>query len=223
VVLPGTPGLQAVRNAFGDEILAADGTLDRARLRAIILSDENARRKLEGILHPLIWERRDQWLEARHIEGEDLVVSEIPLLFETGREDDFDVIVFVDARESERIQRLIQTRELNIEEARRLIGVQIKASVKQSKADYVLQNNGTLEDLNSAARISSPNALRTAWSPGVPGSTTSRDNSSALMMGTPDLAHCAATVDFPEATLPVSAMFSKRQLPPYARPAHGHA
>ena len=131
VVLPGTPGIQAVRDAFGDEILAADGALDRARLRAIILSDEDARRKLEGILHPLIWERRDQWLEARRIEGEDLVVSEIPLLFETRREDDFDVIVFVDAHESERTQRLIQTRGLNIEEARRLIGTQIEASVKR--------------------------------------------------------------------------------------------
>jgi dephospho-CoA kinase len=151
VVLPGTPGIQAVRNTFGDEILAADGTLDRARLRTVILSDEDARRKLEGILHPLIWERRDQWLEARHVEGEGLVVSEIPLLFETGREGDFDVIVLVDAFESERIQRLIQTRGLNVEEARQLIGVQIEASVKQSKADYVLSNNGTLEDLNSAA------------------------------------------------------------------------
>ncbi|GIS80268.1 MAG: hypothetical protein CM1200mP14_18340 [Gammaproteobacteria bacterium] len=125
----------------------ADGTLDRAGLRAIILSDEEARRKLEGILHPLIWERRYEWVEARRVEGEHLVISEIPLLFETGREDDFDVIVFVDAHESERTQRLIQTRGLNMEEAKRLIGVQIKASVKRPRADYVLSNNGTLEDL----------------------------------------------------------------------------
>ena len=151
VVLPGTPGIQAVRNVFGDKILTADGTLDRAGLRAIILSDEEARRKLEGILHPLIWERRYEWVEARRVEGEHLVISEIPLLFETGREDDFDVIVFVDAHESERTQRLIQTRGLNMEEAKRLIGVQIKASVKRPRADYVLSNNGTLEDLNSSA------------------------------------------------------------------------
>jgi len=136
---------------FGDKILTADGTLDRAGLRAIILSDEEARRKLEGILHPLIWERRYEWVEARRVEGEHLVISEIPLLFETGREDDFDVIVFVDAHESERTQRLIQTRGLNMEEAKRLIGVQIKASVKRPRADYVLSNNGTLEDLNSSA------------------------------------------------------------------------
>ena len=151
VVLPGTPGIQAVQNVFGDKILTADGTLDRAGLRAIILSDEEARRKLEGILHPLIWERRYEWVEARRVEGEHLVISEIPLLFETGREDDFDVIVFVDAHESERTQRLIQTRGLNMEEAKRLIGVQIKASVKRPRADYVLSNNGTLEDLNSSA------------------------------------------------------------------------
>ena len=151
VVLPGTPGLQAVRNAFTDEVLAPDGTLDRASLRAVILADEDARRKLEEILHPLIWEQRARWLKARRVDGEGLVVSEIPLLFETGREGDFDVIVFVDARESERIQRLIQTRGLNAEEASRLIEVQMDASPKQSKADYVLSNNGTLEDLSSLA------------------------------------------------------------------------
>ena len=75
VVLPGTPGIQAVQNVFGDKILTADGTLDRAGLRAIILSDEEARRKLEGILHPLIWERRYEWVEARRVEGEHLVIS----------------------------------------------------------------------------------------------------------------------------------------------------
>ena len=151
VVLPGSSGIQAIRSAFGDEVLAADGTLNRDRIRAIILSDEDARKKLEGILHPLIWERRDQWLEARRTEGQSLVISEIPLLFETGREDNFDVIVLVDASESERTQRLIQIRGMSAEEAGRLIRIQIEASVKQSKADYVLSNMGTLEELNSAA------------------------------------------------------------------------
>ena len=89
VVLPGTPGLQAVSNTFTDEVLAPDGTLDRASLRAVILADEDARRKLEEILHPLIWEQRARWLKAKRVDGEGLVVSEIPLLFETGREGDF--------------------------------------------------------------------------------------------------------------------------------------
>jgi len=140
-----------VCSAFGDEVLAADGTLDRDRLRAVILSDEDARKKLEEILHPLIWEQRDRWLEARRNEGQDLVVSEIPLLFETGREDNFDVVVLIDASESERTQRLIQTRGLSAKEAERLIRIQIEASVKRLKADHVLSNIGTLEELNSAA------------------------------------------------------------------------
>ena len=151
VVLPGSSGIQMVCSAFGDEVLAADGTLDRDRLRAVILSDEDARKKLEEILHPLIWEQRDRWLEARRNEGQDLVVSEIPLLFETGREDNFDVVVLIDASESERTQRLIQTRGLSAKEAERLIRIQIEASVKRLKADHVLSNIGTLEELNSAA------------------------------------------------------------------------
>ena len=151
VVLPGSSGIQMVCSAFGDEVLAADGTLDRDRLRAVILSDEDARKKLEEILHPLIWEQRDRWLEARRNEGQDLVVSEIPLLFETGREDNFDVVVLIDASESERTQRLIQTRGLSAKEAERLIRIQIEASVKRLKADHGLSNIGTLEELNSAA------------------------------------------------------------------------
>ena len=151
VVLPGSSGIQAIRSAFGDEVLAADGTLNRDLIRSVILSDEDARKKLEGILHPLIWERRDQWLETKRSEGQALVISEIPLLFETGSEDNFDVIVLVDASESERTERLIQTRGFSAEEAGRLIRVQIEASLKQSRADYVLSNMGTLEELNSAA------------------------------------------------------------------------
>ena len=102
-VLPGSPGLRSVVEAFGEGVLAADGTLNRARLREIVFSDEEARQRLEAIVHPEVWAGRNRWLGERAEEGAALVVSEIPLLFETGREADFDVVVFVDAAESLRL------------------------------------------------------------------------------------------------------------------------
>ena len=151
VVEPGTPGLRQVKEAFGDDVLAADGTLDRARLRAVVFENEGDRERLERILHPLIWERRAAWLTERRAEGARLVVSEIPLLFETAREADFDATVFVDADENERLRRLVELRGLSSEEAQRIVVAQMEPALKRAKADYVLSNDGTLEGLRAAA------------------------------------------------------------------------
>ena len=95
VVRPGTPGLAAVLEAFGPAVLAADGTLDRPALGAVVFADEAARRRLEGILHPLIRARaaRDR---GRGAGPDALVVHDIPLLAETGQADRFDAVVVVD-------------------------------------------------------------------------------------------------------------------------------
>jgi dephospho-CoA kinase len=104
-VLPGAPGLAAVRAAFGDGVLAADGTLDRARMRAHVFADAAARERLERILHPIIAELRAHWIDERRRAGEALVVSEIPLLFEKELQGDYDVTVLVDAPEPLRLDR----------------------------------------------------------------------------------------------------------------------
>ena len=150
-VAPGGEGLGAVREAFGDGVLAADGSLDRARLREIVFADDAARRSLERILHPLIWKLRDRWLQDRRAEGARLVVSEIPLLFETGREGEFDVVVFVDASEETRLRRIVDHRPIGRDEAHRMMAAQMDPGSKHERSDHVIVNEGTLEELRAEA------------------------------------------------------------------------
>jgi dephospho-CoA kinase len=153
-VEPGSPGLRAVEEAFGAGVLARDGTLERARLREIVFSDPGARARLEAILHPRIREARAKWLEERRREGDALVVSEIPLLFETGSEADFDAVVLVDAPPEVRLQRIVHARGLAEAEARRVMDAQMDPRRKRSAADFVIDNDGSLEELAAdAARV----------------------------------------------------------------------
>ena len=151
VVAPGTPGLAEVREAFGEGVLAADGTLDRGALRARVFEDDAARRRLEEILHPHIWALRTEWMEARRAEGAPLGVAEIPLLFETGREGEFDVTVLVDAPEAVRLARLLDRRGIAEAEARRIMAAQMDPALKRARAHHVLDNAGTPQELERAA------------------------------------------------------------------------
>jgi dephospho-CoA kinase len=150
-VQPGNPGLVAVREAFGKEVIAEDGTLDRARMREIVFRDPEARQRLERVLHPLIASLHRRWIAERVNEGTPLAVSEVPLLFETGLEEEFDVVVFVDAPEAERLRRLVEERGLAPAEARSIMASQGDPAVKRSKADHVLDNDGSLAELEAKA------------------------------------------------------------------------
>ncbi len=150
-VEPGTPGLHAVVQAFGEQLLKADGTLDRAALGDLVFSDEGARARLESILHPIIWRLRDLWLEERRAEGATLVVSEIPLLFEVDRQRDFDLVVLVDAPDEQRLRRLVESRGIGSGDARRIMAAQMDPAAKRAKADFVIGNDGTPDELSAAA------------------------------------------------------------------------
>lgn len=150
-VEPGSRGLEEVIEAFGEEILSEDGTLDRGALRDRIFRDEDERRRLERILHPRIRELREAWLERQREAGASLVVSEIPLLFETGLETSFDVTVLVDAAADLRLRRLMETRSLKEEEARRIMEAQMEDAIKRELADFVLRNDAGLQDLRVRA------------------------------------------------------------------------
>ena len=147
----GSRGLHDVVEAFGEDVLASDGGLDRARLRALVFSDPEARVRLEAILHPIIWRLRDQWLAARRSERATLVVSEIPLLFETGRQDDFDVVVFVDSSEPVRLARMVEHRNVEPREGQRIMAAQMDPASKRALAHHVIVNDGTLDELHHEA------------------------------------------------------------------------
>lgn len=150
-VVPDGPGLRAVTEAFGEGVLSADGTLDRGRLREIVFAEATARERLEQILHPIIWTLREKWLDERRTEGVALAVSEIPLLFETGRQGDFDAVVLVDAPVEVRLGRIIENRGLDEMEARRIMASQLDSSMKRERSGFVIDNFGTPEALAAEA------------------------------------------------------------------------
>lgn len=152
VVEPGTAGLRAIVHAWGAEVVAPDGTLDRAALRAIVFADPEARARLEAIVHPAVAELRDGLFAQAQARGETLVVAEVPLLFEAGMADEFDLLVLVDAPEATRQMRLVGDRGLEPDEARRVIAAQMPAELKRARADIVIENAGGVAQLEAGAR-----------------------------------------------------------------------
>jgi dephospho-CoA kinase len=145
VVEPGTPGLAEVVRAFGEEVLDEEGRLDRPALGRLVFADAAARRRLEGILHPLIRE-----LGARReaeAPPEAIVVHDIPLLVETGQEGLFDAVLVVDAPEEAQVERMTRLRGWTREDAEARLRAQASRERRRAAATHVVENAGTLEDL----------------------------------------------------------------------------
>ncbi|MCC6318955.1 MAG: dephospho-CoA kinase [Gemmatimonadaceae bacterium] len=148
-VAPGTAAIQAIRARWGPGVIGADGALDRAALRAIVFSDPVEREALNAIVHPEIERRRNLAVEAARIRGVAIVVCDIPLLFEIGQQDRFDVVILVDAPEDLRFARLTARRQLGDEEARAMMNAQIPAAAKRARATIVVDNDGSLAQLET--------------------------------------------------------------------------
>lgn len=145
VVAPGTEGLAEVVAAFGEGVLAEDGSLDRPALGAIVFADEARRRALEAIIHPRVRARAAE-LEAAAPEGA-LVVHDIPLLVETGQAGGFDAVVVVDAPTETQQERLTDQRNMSPADAQARIAAQATREQRLAVATYVIENDGSLEDL----------------------------------------------------------------------------
>ena len=152
-VEPGSSGLAEVREAFGPDVLAPDGSLDRAAMRDRVFRDEAARERLEGIVHPRVRALRAEWLAGLEADDVPVAVAEVPLLFETGLHGEFDVTVVVDAPEDVRLRRIVETRGLPEDEARRMMAAQMPADEKRARADIVIDNAGSLEALEARAAV----------------------------------------------------------------------
>lgn len=146
VVAKGTDGLAEVVAEFGDDVLTAAGELDRPALGRIVFGDEPARRRLEAIVHPRVRARAAE-IEAQAADDA-IVVHDIPLLVETGQADHFDLLLVVDVPVEVQVERLTSQRGMSDEEAKRRIASQASREQRLEAADLVVDNSGTLEDLD---------------------------------------------------------------------------
>ena len=145
VVEKGTPGLAAVVAEFGEGLLTPEGDLDRPAMGALVFGDVAARKRLEAIVHPLVFERIVE-LESQAPEDA-VVVHDIPLLAESGRADTFDAVVVVDVPAETQVERMVRDRGWTREEAESRMAAQASREDRLAIATHVIDNTGTLEDL----------------------------------------------------------------------------
>jgi len=146
VVEPGTPGLAAVAAEFGAEVLRPDGSLDRDRLGAIVFADPAARARLNAIVHPLVGAATAERFAAAPADA--IVVHDVPLLVEVGLAAAYDVVLVVAATPETQGSRLVRARGMSADEARSRIASQAPLADKLAVADFVITNDGSLDDLD---------------------------------------------------------------------------
>ncbi|WP_107705840.1 dephospho-CoA kinase [Nocardioides allogilvus] len=145
VVERGTPGLDAVVAEFGPGLLTPEGDLDRAAMGSLVFGDAAARKRLEAIVHPLVFERMVALEQAAG--DDDVVVHDIPLLAEGGRADTFDAVIVVDCPPELQIARMVSDRGWSREDAESRIAAQASREQRLAIATHVIENTGTIDEL----------------------------------------------------------------------------
>jgi len=168
VVAPGTPGLARVVEAFGADVLGPDGALDRERLGAIVFADSASRAALNSIVHPLVGE----WMQAAErdavaaADGHVIVVHDVPLLAENRRPGGFDLVIVVDVPPELQLERMVAQRGMTPDQARARMAAQASREQRLAVADLVIDNSGSLEELDhSVAEVWADLQLRAAAAP----------------------------------------------------------
>ena len=149
VVEPGSPGLAQIAAAFGDEVLRPDGSLNRERLGEIVFGDPGLRGKLNAIVHPLVRE----WMQeaeraAVQTDGDAIVVHDVPLLAESRGKAGFDAVIVVDVPPDLQLERLVSQRGMAAEQASARMAAQASREQRLAVADIVVDNSGSLDDLD---------------------------------------------------------------------------
>lgn len=143
----GTAAYDNIVARWGSDVLAPDGHLDRAALRRIVFTDHEQLEELNQIVHPEVERLRTKLVEQARLRNDHIVVCDIPLLFERHMTDRFDRIILVDAHRAVRLERLVGDRGLSETEAMDMIAAQMPAELKRARADFVIDNDGTLTQL----------------------------------------------------------------------------
>lgn len=146
VVMPGTPGSAKIREAFGPEVFQENGGLDREKLGAIIFADGEKRTLLNSIVHPLVFEKQNEWVIQKEIEDpHGIAVIDAALMIESGGYRRFDRLIVVWCQPEMQIQRLIKRNFLSREEAEKRIAAQMPQEEKKSYADHLIDTSGGFE------------------------------------------------------------------------------
>ncbi|WP_327291648.1 dephospho-CoA kinase [Streptomyces sp. NBC_01198] len=164
VVAPGTEGLAAVVAEFGTEVLAPDGSLDRPRLGAVVFADEDRRKALNAIVHPLVGARA---AELQRSAGPDaIVLHDVPLLTENGLAPAYDLVVVVDVDPGTQLDRLVRVRGMTEDDARARMAAQASRAERLAVADLVIDNEGPLDALETQVRAVWERLRERAGTPG---------------------------------------------------------
>ena len=149
-VAKGSPGLEAVVRRFGPSVLRPDGNLDREALGRIVFGDAAARRDLEAIIHPEVYRAIESWFATLTDQSKSgaVAIADIPLLFETNREGDFDVVVVAACSRERQIERLM-ARGMAKNDAQDRISAQLPIEEKTRRAAYVIDTSGTFDDTDA--------------------------------------------------------------------------
>lgn len=150
-VTPGSEGLKRVIARFGRGVLQPDGRLDRSALGQIVFTDRTARADLEAIIHPEVYSRIREW-SANLPAGTRLSVADIPLLFETGQQHQFDTVIVCACEPSEQIRRIVARDGLSEAEARDRLNAQWPIEAKAARADHVISTDGTTNETREQVR-----------------------------------------------------------------------
>lgn len=146
-VEPGTDGFRAVVQRFGSAVVAADGTLNRAALGNVVFGDDEARHALEAIIHPMVRQSIDRWFESLDRQpGVRAGIADIPLVFETGRDKDFDVVVVAACSPATQKARLMSRDGFSEAQADQRIRAQMPIDDKARRARYVISTEGTIAE-----------------------------------------------------------------------------
>jgi len=150
VVAPGTPGLEAVVEAFGKDVLAADGSLDRPKLGSIVFADSDRLAVLNAIVHPLVGARSHALETAAPADA--VVVHDVPLLAENALAPRYDLVIVVDAAPETQLDRLVRLRGMTEADARARMAAQVSRDQRLDIADVVIDNNGSVAQLRQRVR-----------------------------------------------------------------------
>jgi dephospho-CoA kinase len=151
-VQPGSKVLKALTARYGSRVIGTDGALNRPVLRAVILDSPCEKKWLESLIHPEVFKLMDKTLRDAATKGVTHVAVEMPLLYEIGMEDVWDLIIMVSASHELRVRRIMQRNNVSRQLAEKWIGIQAGQELHEDRAHVVINNNGPLSELEKAAR-----------------------------------------------------------------------